>query len=140
MIVVDTNVVSELMRPDPHPRVKAWSFSHAPDALFASAVTEAELRHGLAKMPGGARRDDLARRLEAVFARLLAGRVLAFDRAAAAIYAEFMAARRAAGRPVLMPDAMIAATARARGASLIATRDGRGFEGCGVPVLDPWRA
>jgi toxin FitB len=140
VIVLDTNVLSELLRSAPHPAVLAWSAGVPRTATATTAVTEAEIRFGVALLPEGSRRDALAAAVDALFADRLAGRVLPFDRAAAPHYAAFAAARRAAGRPVATADAMIAAVARARGAAAIATRNTADFAGCGLPLVDPWGA
>ncbi len=137
MVVIDTNVVSELMRPAPEPAVLAW-FSRQDSAdLYLSAVSEAELRAGAAILPAGRRRDRLAAEVDAVVREDFAGRVLPFDSAAARAYAAIAASRRSEGRPILEADCQIAAIARARDAA-VATRDGAGFEHCGVAVIDPW--
>lgn len=138
MIVLDTNVLSELAKPDPDPVVMAWVSHQRRTELCTTAVSEAELIYGLALLPKGRRRDLLTSAVARLFGEGLGGRVLPFDRAAAAAYGAFAAARRAAGRPVATADAQIAAVARARGAALIATRDTGGFEGCGVPLANPW--
>jgi predicted nucleic acid-binding protein len=139
VILLDTNVLSELARPAPHPTVLAWARGVRPSELATTAVTEAELRYGLALLPAGQRRDALATAMEALLARLLAGRVLPFDRAAALHYADYAAARRAVGRPVATADAMIAAIARARGITTLVTRNTADFDGCGMTLLDPWQ-
>jgi predicted nucleic acid-binding protein len=139
VILLDTNVVSELTRPVPNDAVFAWIAAQPWGALHITAVTEAEIRFGLALMPDGARRDRLAAKMNQLIDEGLAGRVLPFDRDAAAHYADFMAARRRLGRPVSTADAQIAGIARARGAALLATRNTADFEGCGVAVFDPWR-
>jgi predicted nucleic acid-binding protein len=139
MVLLDTNVVSELARSEPNPVVLAWAMRLPRGALYTSAVTEAELRFGVALLPEGRRKRVLIAALERMFATLLVGRVLPFDRDAAAPYATFMAERRRLGRPVSTADAQIAAIARARGAALLATRNTADFEGCGVAVCDPWR-
>lgn len=140
MILLDTNVLSELMRPAPHRAVLAWAQGVRGSALATTAIAEAELRFGLALLPPGQRRAGLEAALEAMFAQVLGGRVLPFDSAAAAPYAVFLAARRAAGRPVAMADAMIAAIAAAQGATALVTRNTADFAGCGVTLLDPWGA
>ncbi|MGK7868958.1 type II toxin-antitoxin system VapC family toxin [Falsiroseomonas sp. E2-1-a20] len=139
MIVLDTNVLSELLRPAPQAAVLAWAQGVPRASVTTTAVTEAEIRFGLALLPAGGRRDILASAIDALFADRLADRVLAFDRAAAPHYAQFAAFRRAAGRPVATADAMIAAIACARGAAAIATRNTADFEGCGLPLIDPWQ-
>ena len=137
MVVIDTNVVSELMRPAPEPAVLAW-FSRQDSAdLYLSAVSEAELRAGAAILPAGRRRDRLAAEVDAVVREDFAGRVLPFDSAAARAYAAIAASRRSMGRPILEADCQIAAIARARNAA-VATRNGADFEHCGIAVIDPW--
>ena len=137
MIVLDTNVVSELLRPVPTPRVVAWYVGQAAPDAFVSAVTEAELRYGVAIMPAGRRRASLATTIEGLLEREFAGRILSFNSSAAKAYATIAAERRSAGRPIEPADGQIAAIARSLGAS-VATRDIRGFEGCGIDVIDPW--
>lgn len=138
MIILDTNVVSEPMRPEPDVRVMAWLAAQDAGALFVTAVTEAELRTGLAIMPEGQRREALGAALEAVLDEDFAGRVLAFEGGAAArAYAAIQAGRRASGSPISMADAMIAAIARTRGAQ-VATRNVSDFAGTGVEIINPW--
>jgi predicted nucleic acid-binding protein len=137
VIVLDTNVVSELMRPTPSPAVETWMSAQPASGMFISAVTEAELRYGLALLPNGQRQRRLLAQAEAMFAEDFAGRILPFDSAAAAAYAPIAAARRLAGRPILQADAQIAAIAASRGAA-IATRNVADFEECGIAVVDPW--
>ena len=98
MFVVDTNVVSELMRPAPEPLIASWITDRATSSLYLTAISEAELRFGLAVMPSGKRRDGLAAGLERMLRTGFANRILPFDSAAARAYAEIAAARRAAGR------------------------------------------
>lgn len=138
MIVLDTNVLSELARPDPDAVVLAWVAAQRRAELCTTAISEAELAYGLALLPRGRRRDALAQATARLLGEGLGGRVLPFDRTAAAAYGEFAAERRAAGKPVAAADAQIAATARARGAALLATRDVGGFQGCGVRLVNPW--
>jgi len=140
VIVLDTNVLSELIRPETDARVAAWVAAQRRAELCTTAISEAELAYGLALLPKGRRRDALAQAVARLLGEGLGGRVLPFDRAAAAVYGEFAARRRAAGRPAATADAQIAAVARARGASLLATRDAGGFEGCQVRLVDPWDA
>lgn len=127
------------MRPARHVSVLMFVNARAPESLFITAICEAELRYGLAKLPLGARRRSLEEALNEFLADGLSGRILPFDSRSAHCYAEIRAAREAGGRPITSADAMIAATARAYGA-IIATRDARGFAGCGVDILDPWTA
>lgn len=139
MIVLDTNVVSELMRPSPNPAVEAWLDRQPAASLFLSAISEAELRYGVAVMPEGKRRDTIAIEIERTLTRNFAGRILPFDSDAARAYASISADRRAAGQPGSQLDCQIAAIARSRGAA-VATRNVSDFEGCGIAVIDPWRS
>ena len=137
MVVIDTNIVSELMRAEPSAEVLAWMDDRPPRDLFVTAVTEAEVRTGIALLPEGRRRRGLAEACERAFGSLFAGRVLPFDCDAARAYAEIVAARRVLGRPVSQADGQIAAIARSRGMA-VATRNIRDFQDMGVDVLDPW--
>lgn len=138
IILLDTNVLSELIRPKPAAHVVAWAQCHAMTDLFITTITEAEIFYGLALLPEGKRRSGLTASAERLFNEGLSGRVLPFDRAAARAYAEIAAACRKAGRPAGNADVQIAAIAKAQGAAWIATRNVRDFEFCGVPVLNPW--
>jgi predicted nucleic acid-binding protein len=135
VIVLDTNVLSELMRADPHPAVFAWTAA----LLYTTSVNVAEILYGIAALPAGRRRSALAATADAMFADDFAGRVLPFDAAAAAHYADIVASRRRQGRPIEAFDAQIAATALVAGADL-ATRDTSGFAECGLTLIDPWTA
>jgi predicted nucleic acid-binding protein len=139
LIVVDTNVLSELARPRPAPAVQEWADAMPLARLCTTAITEAELRFGLALLPPGRRERELAQAVEAVFATLVGGRVLPFDRAAAQAYAGLAAGRRRAGRRVDTADLQIAAIALARKLEAIATRNVAHFEGCGIALIDPWQ-
>ena len=137
MVVLDTNVVSEMMLDSPHPQVLAWMDSRPARELFVTAVTEAEVRTGIAFLPEGARRRDLADAAERTLGSLFAGRVLPFDSTAARCHADIAAIRRAAGRPISQADCQIAAIARSRGMA-VATRNVRDFSETGAEVIDPW--
>ena len=137
MIVLDTNVVSEMMRDEPQRLVVTWMNGRPPDTMFVTAVTEAEIRTGIALLPAGRRQSGLAAAAERLLAVFFAGRILPFDSVAAREYAVIVAGRRAGGRPISHPDGQIAAIVRSRGASL-ATRDVGDFRGCGIDVVDPW--
>ncbi len=137
MIILDTNVVSELMRPNPESKVVDWVAAQAVSNLYLSSVSEAELRYGIEILPSGARRDRLHSEVEGMLREDFSGRVLPFDSAATQSYAAIAAARRAAGRPINHADCQIAAIARSRGAS-VATRDMGDFQGNGVDVVNPW--
>lgn len=140
MIILDTNVLSELTRHTPSPEVLEWARAQDPNAIFTTAVCEAELLYGVQLLPDGRRRSDLARAVEAMLGAVLAGRVLPFDRAAARAYAELAASHKSKGKPVPMADLQIAAIARARGAAALATRNAAHFGECGIRVLNPWQA
>jgi hypothetical protein len=139
MIVLDTNVISELMRSAPHPAVVAWVAAQPRSALYTTGVNEAEVFYGIRAMPEGRRREALAAGAEALFAEEFAGRVLSFDGTAARRYAEIVVLRRRAGKPIEAFDALIAAIAWVAGAA-IATRDVDGFADCGLTVINPWDA
>ncbi len=138
MIIVDTNVLSELMRPSPSELVGAWVSSHNPRELCTSAITLAEVRYGIERLPAGERKRLLGSTADAVFAAFVE-QVLPFDHAAAAIYPSVVAGREQAGKPIDGFNAQIASICRARGAAL-ATRNRRDFEGLGVELIDPWAA
>ena len=137
MVVLDTNVVSELMRDDPHADVLGWLDDWPTRELFVTAVTEAEVRTDIALLPAGRRRLAIAAAADRAFGSLFAGRVLPFDSSAARAYAEIAAARRAAGRPVSQADGQIAAIARSRGMA-VATRNIGDFDDIGIEIIDPW--
>ncbi len=140
MIVLDTNVLSELAKPDPDASVLAWVARQRRAELCTTAVNEAELAYGLALLPKGRRRDALTQAVARLLGEGLGGRVLVFDRVAATLYGDVASRRRSAGRPIATADGQIAAIARARGAKFVASRDSGGFEGCGVPLINPWEA
>ena len=131
MIVLDTNVISELMRREPDPQVRAWIAEQPMAGVFTSTLTQAEIFYGLALLPEGRRRDDLLAAVRPMFELDLAGRVLPFDTEAA------LAGRKQSGNPISQIDAQIAAIVRSRGARL-ATRNVRDFAKCGITVVDPW--
>lgn len=139
MIVLDTNVLSELMRPEPHPAVFAWVAAQPRTSLYTTSLNRAEVLYGVAALPKGRRKEALAAAAELMFQEDLAGRILPFDGDGAAHYAKLVMARRKAGTPIEVFDALIAATTLAAGAG-IATRDVGGFTGCGLSVVNPWDA
>lgn len=139
MIILDTNVLSELMRPKPAPVVVRWISGQPASRLFTTTVSQAEVLLGVALLPAGKRRDALETAAEAVFREDFAGRVLPFGGDAASYYALIAAARRARGRPITPFDAQIAAIARTAGATL-ATRNTADFDGCGIELSNPWES
>ena len=138
MIVVDTNVVSELMRPKPSSAVVTWVDSQMAGELYTTSVTVAEIRYGIERLPEGERRDLLAATAAEVFTTF-AEHVLPFDLRAAARYGTIVAGRERAGAPITGFGAQIAAICQAHEATL-ATRNGKDFDGTGIEVLDPWQA
>ncbi|MBA2322296.1 MAG: type II toxin-antitoxin system VapC family toxin [Deltaproteobacteria bacterium] len=137
MILLDTNVISELMRASPSPRVAAW-VGHRPAAsLYTTAITQAEILHGIALLPAGRRRAAIEDAAAAVFEHDFSGRVLPFGGDAARGYARVAGERARLGRPISHFDAQIAGIATAVGA-MLATRNTRDFELCGLSVVDPW--
>lgn len=138
MIVLNTNVISEVFKPKPASAVVSWLQQQGDGAVFTTAVTRGELMYGLNLMANGQRRETLVSGLERIFAARFEGRVLPYDEAAADAYASILAQRRRMGRPTGAADAMIAGIARSRGAAL-ATRNVRDFEDCGIELIDPWQ-
>lgn len=139
MILLDTNVISEPQRRDPHAGVLEWIDAQALETLYLSVITVAELRAGIALIPAGKRRDSLHENLEKRLLPMFANRVLSFDMACTTAYAGLLAKSRAAGLTVETADAFIAAIALANGFA-VATRDTRPFETAGVNVINPWKA
>lgn len=137
MIILDTNVLSEAFKPTPHAGVAAWLKALPAADVFTTTITEAEIFYGVALLPAGKRRASLEAMVLALFENDFAGRILAFDSAAARAFAAIAAERRGAGKPIGEFDAQIAAIARAHGA-MLATRDVKDFAGCGVVVVSPW--
>ena len=139
MIVLDTNVLSELMRPEPHPAVFAWVAAQPRASLYTTSLNRAEVLYGVAALPKGRRKEALAAAAELMFQEDLAGRILPFDGNGAVHYAKLVIDRRDSGAPIEAFDALIAAATLAAGAG-IATRDVGGFAGCGLSVVNPWEA
>jgi len=137
MIILDTNVLSELMKPKPSPRVVAWIARQPAAELFTTSITEAEIYYGIELLTKGKRREGFLAAAEAMFAEDLAGRIFGFESDAARVFSKIAAHRRAVGRPISHADAQIAAIAQMRGAKL-ATRNVADFDDCGLDVLDPW--
>ena len=136
-VLLDTNVVSELLRPSADPGVVAWVNASPATDLYFSAVGEAELRYGIAVMATGRRRTALASAIESILREDFDGRILPFDSAASREFAEIGALRRGSGRPIAWADCQIAAIARSRDMS-VATRNVRDFEGIDIRTVDPW--
>ncbi|MBV4520505.1 type II toxin-antitoxin system VapC family toxin [Pseudomonas sp. SWRI74] len=139
MIVLDTNVLSEFMRVEPDAQVLAWVDAQPAMELAISAVTVAEILHGIARLPSGKRKQKLESHAMAMFEEDFAGRILPFDVHAAVEYATLVASCEAKGRAASMADAQIAAVCRSHGTP-IATRNVRDFEFSGLEVINPWEA
>lgn len=139
MIVLDTNVISELMRAAPEVKVVRWVNAQVAANLFITSITQAEILHGILLLPNGKRRDGLLAAADEVFRGDFADRVLPFGSDAALAYATISADRRRTGLPISAFDAQIAAIVRVFGA-VIATRNVDDFEGCGIDVINPWSA
>jgi predicted nucleic acid-binding protein len=138
MIVLDTNVVSELMRTAPEPAVLAWLQQTSSTGLFTTAVTVAEIRYGIARLPEGRRRETLHQAANEVFAAF-PRQILPFDLAAGGAYADVVAGRESDGNPISGFDAQIAAICRSQAATL-ATRNTKDFTDTGIATIDPWAA
>ena len=138
MIVLDTNVISELFRPIPDGKVLRWMEAQSADQLFSTAISEAEIFLGIEFMASGRRRTDLFSATEAYFRSDLAGKILSFDSTAARYYAEIASNRKRKGVPISTFDAQIAAIVRTHGAAL-ATRNTKDFEMTGIPLINPWK-
>ena len=138
MIVLDTNVVSEAMKPEPHPAVRDWLNEQAAQTLYLSSVTLAELLFGIAALAQGRRKDRLTLALDGLLG-LFKDRVLPFDTDAARHYADLAVTARSAGRGFPTPDGYIAAIAASRG-FIVASRDTAPYEAAQVTVINPWTA
>ncbi len=136
MIVVDTNVTSELMRPSPSTTVTAWVRARTATELYTTSITLAEVLYGIERLPGGRRKDVLKTTATDVFSAF-ADQLLAFDATAAVEYAGLVDSRERAGAPIDGFDAQIAAICRVHGATL-ATRNVKDFQDVGIEVVDPW--
>jgi|SRR5579859_929001 len=139
MIIVDTNVLSALARPEPEAAVLQWLDRQPELSIWTTSITLMEVRYGLQSMPPGRRREQMTKEMEAVLKEEIGGRYLFFDVTAAEQAAELMALRRRKGRPVELRDTMIAGIVLASYATL-ATRNTSHFEDLSVPVVNPWTA
>jgi predicted nucleic acid-binding protein len=137
VIILDTNVVSEVMRAQPSQAVADWLDAQPQASVFSTTITHAELLYGVALLPAGNRRDLLEAGVRKIFETRFSGRMLPFDEGAALAYPVIAIARRHGGRPISLFDAQIASIAHSRGARL-ATRNVRDFENCGIEVVNPW--
>ena len=139
MIILDTNVVSELMKSALATAVTDWLGRQSRQDLSTTSITKAEILYGVARLPEGRRKTALSAEVQRLFGDDFPAPLLAFDDLAAVHYASILDARRRAGRPIATLDAQIAAIALAAGA-VLATRNVRDFDGCGLMLVDPWAA
>jgi predicted nucleic acid-binding protein len=137
VIVLDTNVLSEALKPLPSLTVLHWLGAQEPSSVFTTTITQAEVLYGIETLPPGKRRVRLLAAVEQLFAAEFEGRILPFDEDAARAFAGIAAARNAVGRPISQFDAMIAAIARSHRAA-VATRNTADFQHCGIDVINPW--
>jgi predicted nucleic acid-binding protein len=137
MIILDTNAVSEAMKPDPHPTVRAWLNEQSAETLYLSSVTLAELLFGVGALPSGKRQEVLGKALDGLI-ELFQERILPFDTDAARHYAKLAVTPRIAGRGFPTPDGYIAAISASRG-FIVASRDTAPYQAAGVPVINPWK-
>ena len=137
MIVLDTNVISEVMLPAPSPVMLAWLRAIPISELATTTICLAEIGYGLSRLPAGRRRNNRETRFNTYRSQVLGSRIFSFDGLAADTYGALVAERERSGRPIRGPDGYIAAIAVSRGLA-IATRDTRGFEGCGLELVNPW--
>ena len=138
MIVLDTNVLSELMRAEPAEPVVRWMAAQPGEVLYTTTIAQAEILYGVMLLPAGKRRGAFEAAVDAMFSEDFAGRILPFGGAAALSYAHIASSRQRAGNPISSFDAQIAAITHSAGASL-ATRNVKDFAHCGIEVVDPWK-
>lgn len=136
MILLDTNVISEALKPEPEPSVRQWLDVQAAETLFLSSITVAELSFGIGALPSGRRKTNLTAALDGMLT-LFAARILPFDTSSARLYADLAVKARAAGKGFPTPDGYIAAIAAAHGFA-VASRDPSAFTAAGLPVINPW--
>jgi len=137
MIILDTNVLSELMKPKPDTSVVCWIGKYPVTSLFITTLTQAEILYGLEILPAGKRRTALKKAATSMFEHDFTGRILSFDTDAAPLFATIAAKRRAIGRPISQIDTQIAAIVLSHSATL-ATRNVDDFEECGIDITNPW--
>lgn len=136
-IVLDTNVLSELMKPQGSSVVRQWVAQQQTKNIFTTAITQAEILYGIALIPSGKRQNELSNTAQLMFAEDFAGRILSFDETAAIAFAKIAAERRRIGQPISQADAQIASICYVNKAA-IATRNVSDFEGCGILIINPW--
>ncbi|MBA8899463.1 type II toxin-antitoxin system VapC family toxin [Phyllobacterium sp. P30BS-XVII] len=138
MIILDTNIISEMMKLEPDARVVQWLGEQPVASLFITTITQAEILYGLSLLSDGKRKAALLGTAQSMFSEDFAGRILPFDGSAAETYPEIFLERRRAGKTISQFDAQIAAITQSRGAKL-ATRNGKDFADCGLDIINPWQ-
>ena len=138
MIVLDTNVLSEALKPVPSHKVLGWLSTQDQSTTFITAITQAEILYGIELLPAGKRKAQLQSSISKLFEQEFADHILSFDHSAAEAYSRIAAAHRAAGRPISQFDAMIAAIVHVEGAKL-ASRNASDFADCGIEIVNPWK-
>jgi hypothetical protein len=138
MTILDTNVVSELLKPEPSAAVLKWMEGQTVLGRFTTSVSQAELLYGVELMPRGRRRVSLENAIRSILATDFGNRVLAFDAGAADVYGKIFAKRRSIGRPISQADAQIAAIVRSHPGATLATRNTKDFADCGIKLVNPW--
>ncbi|QDZ40740.1 type II toxin-antitoxin system VapC family toxin [Euhalothece natronophila Z-M001] len=139
MIILDTNVISEMMRPQPNFQVMSWLRGFPVEELAITAVSIAEISYGLKRLPEGRRRDSLQWRFQMFIAQGFSNRIFPFDEKAAEVYADIIVNRQQKGKPIEVMDAMIASIALLKTATL-ATRNVSDFQNCGLELINPWES
>jgi predicted nucleic acid-binding protein len=139
VLILDTNVISEILRQEPNETVVTWFESQPRHQLFTTAITQAEILYGISLLPKGGRRQKLLEVAQLIFDEDLERRILPFSGDASTHYAEIGAGRRSSGKPISQFDAMIAAIVRLHGAKLV-TRNTSDFENCGIEMVNPWES
>ncbi len=139
MILLDTNIISEIMRPAPSQAVLNWLNRQEPQTLYLSTITIGEIEYGLRILPDGKRRNALRQLFNRFVSQAFSQRILPFEEKAARLYGEIMGQRKELGRPMSIPDGQIAAIAVSQGIAAIATRNIRDFEECGIALINPYQ-
>ncbi len=137
MIILDTNVLSELMKSKPDQGIFNWVDKQPVLSLFTTSITQAEILYGISLLPEGKRRDQLNQADQLIFAEDLGGRIIPFDSSASVAFAMMASKRRRSGKPISQSDGQIAAICYSRGATLV-TRNVSDFENCGITIINPW--
>jgi toxin FitB len=138
VLILDTQILSEVIKPRPDPKIGGWLGAQPRDNLYTTSLAQADILYGVEQLPPGKRRSDLLAAVVEIFA-FFEKRVLAFDPDAARVYPQILLNRKMMGQPIEPANAMLAAITRSRGATL-ATRNTAQFSGCGIRVVNPWES